>query len=296
MTTNNFTAFVAAQQQRINDKLNQWLPAATQSPERLHQAMRYSVLDAGKRIRPLLVYAIGDAFGLPLAALDAPAAAVEIIHCYSLIHDDLPAMDDDDLRRGKPTCHKAFDEATAILAGDALQALAFEILATHNQQSPGQCLSMLQALGYACGSQGMAGGQALDLAATGQQLDVAYVEAMHRKKTGALISASILLGAIASNADSTQLVSLKRYGDLIGLAFQIQDDILDIEGSTETLGKTQGADIAADKLTYPAVAGLATAKAKVDTLYQAALAELQRAQLDTPLLTELSAFLVRRSA
>lgn len=291
------TDFASTHQERIHDYLSAKLPAENQIPQRLHQAMRYSVLNGGKRIRPLLVYAMGDAFNASLADLDSVAAAVELIHCYSLIHDDLPAMDDDDLRRGKPTCHKAYDEATAILAGDALQALAFEILATHHSDNltAKQQLQIFQTLACACGSQGLAGGQALDLAATGQSLDITYVENMHRKKTGALITASALMGAMSGTIDATQLIAIKNYGDLIGLAFQIQDDILDIEGDTATLGKTQGTDIAADKLTYPAIVGLSSAKIKVQALFDAAMAELDTINKQTPQLRAFSNYLIRRN-
>ncbi len=290
-----FSDVTLTYQQRVNCYLSQHLPTAQEQPERLHSAMRYSVLNGGKRIRPLLVYAIGEALNTDLASLDATAAAVEIIHCYSLIHDDLPAMDDDDLRRGKPTCHKAFDEATAILAGDALQALAFELLVSgENKLTAEQYLQLTKTLAHACGSQGMAGGQALDLAATGKTLDLTYVKQMHAKKTGALITASVLMGAITGNATEQQQHAITRYGDLIGLAFQIQDDILDIEGDTESLGKTQGADVAANKLTYPAIAGLAESKAQVKQLHQAALNELEQVNLSTPFLTQLSNFLIQR--
>lgn len=281
-------------QVRIEQYLAKHLPSDHTVPKRLHTAMRYSVLNGGKRIRPLLVYALGSACNAEPAKLDAAAAAVEVIHCYSLIHDDLPAMDDDDLRRGKPTCHKAFDEATAILAGDALQALAFEFLVRADSLTDKQIIKMIEVLAIACGSQGMAGGQALDLEATGKSLNLTYVENMHAKKTGALITASCVLGAIAGSVSEATLANIKRYGDLIGLAFQIQDDVLDIEGFTEILGKTQGADSAAAKLTYPAVTGLQEAKNKVETLYQAAIKELSALDLNTPFVQELSDFLIQR--
>lgn len=290
-----FSIFATELQKQIQYYLETCLPSLATEPARLHEAMRYSVLNGGKRIRPLLVYAIGQSFNATLEDLNLSAAAVEIIHCYSLIHDDLPAMDNDDLRRGKPTCHKAFDEATAILAGDALQALAFEVLANSPSQfSDSKRLELIKLLGIACGSQGMAGGQALDLAATGKSLNLEYVEIMHSKKTGALITASAMMGAITGNANAQQLAAIKAYGDLIGLAFQIQDDILDIEGDTALLGKMVGADLAADKLTYPAIVGLETAKRKVEELYQNALAQLVSIDLNTPLLNDLSLYLIQR--
>lgn len=288
-----FDNFSQCYQQRVTAYIDQHLPSECTQPKILHQAMRYSVLNGGKRIRPLLVYALGQALNADDIALDAAAASVEIIHCYSLIHDDLPAMDDDDLRRGKATCHKAFDEATAILAGDALQAFAFEILLQSNLSAE-QHVQLVKTLAIACGSLGMAGGQALDLAGTGKQLDNDYVKTMHSKKTGALITASCVMGAIAAGANPQQLTVIKQYGDLIGLAFQIQDDILDIESDTETLGKTQGADLEADKITYPATIGLEQSKKEVETLYNQALEELASIKLKTSLLAQLSAFLVRR--
>ncbi len=237
------------------------LPQVSQLPERLHQAMRYSVLGGGKRLRPALLYAVGNAFGTPWESLDAPAAAVEIIHAYSLIHDDLPAMDDDDLRRGKPTCHKVYGEALAILAGDALQALAFELLARESTWTSAGQLAMLRLLSEACGSLGMAGGQAIDLEAVGRRLSLSELERMHRYKTGALIRASVLMGALASGcADGPQFVALDRYGAEIGLAFQIHDDLLDVLGDTAVIGKTQGSDVARGKPTYPALIGLDAAR------------------------------------
>ncbi len=235
--------------------------------------MHYAVMGGGKRLRPMLVYATGSTFGAPLARLDAAAAAVEIIHAYSLVHDDLPAMDDDALRRGRPTCHIEFGEAMAVLAGDALQALAFEVL-THD--SPGidsrTRLEMLGVLAHACGSQGMAGGQAFDLTAVGQRLTAAELERMHVHKTGALIRASVRLGALAAGcADPATLDALDRYAHAIGLAFQIRDDILDIEGHTDQIGKTVGKDAAQSKPTYPAILGLQSSRAMLDELTEQAL-------------------------
>ncbi len=240
--------------------------------------MRYAVLGGGKRLRPVLVYATGTALAAPLETLDAAAAAVEIIHAYSLVHDDLPAMDDDSLRRGQPTCHVAFGEAMAILAGDALQALAFEVLAADSalKADSSTHVEILQILATACGSYGMAGGQALDLAAVGQRLTPDELERMHVHKTGALIRASVRLGALAAGCrDKAMLAALDHYGHCIGLAFQIRDDIIDVEGDSATLGKTAGKDAANGKPTYPAILGMQASRAKLAELTDAAVAALQ---------------------
>ncbi len=262
---------------RVEQALEQWLPSAQTLPERLHAAMRYATLGGGKRIRPILTYAAGQALGVNLQRLDGPACAVEMIHAYSLIHDDLPAMDDDDLRRGQPTCHKAFDEATAILAGDALQTLAFQVLCkdpTMEVDAPTR-LQMIEALALASGSRGMAGGQALDLAAVGQEIDLAQLEIMHIHKTGALIRASIKLATLATpHADDALSLKLDHYAKCIGLAFQVWDDVLDVEGDTHTLGKTQGKDQAQFKSTYPALLGLEGARDMAELLRQEALHSL----------------------
>jgi len=259
-------------QRRIEALLARALDVPGAATARLLEAMRYSTLAGGKRIRPVLVYATGEALGAPLEQLDAAAASVELIHVYSLVHDDLPAMDDDDLRRGRPTCHRAFDEATAILTGDALQARAFEVLAHAPEQiSAAARLEMLQVLADAIGTRGMAGGQAIDLESVKQQIGEPEVERMHRQKTGALIRASVLLGAISSGlTDAAQRAALAEFGAEIGLAFQIQDDILDVEGNVHTLGKRTGADADRVKPTYPSVLGLEAARA-------AALARRDRA-------------------
>lgn len=270
-------ASLLAYSERAETALARLLPPQDQPPLELHRAMHYAVLGGGKRLRPLLVYATGRAFGAGLERLDAAAAAVEIIHAYSLAHDDLPAMDDDDLRRGRPTCHIVFGEAMAILAGDALQALAFELLAADPALSvdPAVRVEMLRVLGAACGSHGMAGGQALDLAAVGQVLSPADLERMHRHKTGALIRASIRLGALAAGcSDPRELDALERYGHCIGLAFQIRDDILDIEGESHVIGKTAGKDAANDKPTYPAVHGLDASRELLASLTDEAIASL----------------------
>ncbi|HEU5399555.1 MAG TPA: farnesyl diphosphate synthase [Gammaproteobacteria bacterium] len=260
---------------RIERVLDRWLPPADKRPERLHDAMRYAVLGGGKRMRPLLIYATGETLGVSAEKLDGPAAAVEIIHAYSLIHDDLPAMDDDELRRGRPTCHVAYDEATAILAGDALQVLAFSILAEDKAMtvSPAVRVEMLRTVANASGSAGMAGGQAIDLAAEGKQLDLAELELMHIYKTGALIRASVLLAAqSAVGLAADKLTALDRYAKCVGLAFQIQDDILDVEGETEKLGKQAGADSARRKPTYPSILGLERSRHRAGELKDDAVA------------------------
>lgn len=265
-------------QRRVEVALDHHLPRPEVHPSRLHEAMRYATFNGGKRIRPLLVYLTGEALGLDATLLDAPACAVELIHCYSLVHDDLPAMDDDDLRRGKPTCHRAYDEATAILAGDALQAHAFQILAQDNKmiQDPAVRLRMIAQLAQASGSRGMCGGQAIDLGAVGRQLDLAELEDMHIHKTGALIRASVLLGAMSkADIDPDLLHRLDHFAKCIGLMFQIQDDILDVESDTATLGKQQGADQARNKPTYPALVGLTEAKQMAHELFSQAIASLE---------------------
>lgn len=273
------------------------LPDSTTSPARLHDAMRYSVLGGGKRVRPALVYATAAALELPQTAVTAAACAVEMIHAYSLIHDDLPAMDDDDLRRGRPTCHKAFDDATAILAGDALQVLAFEVLATDPQlpAEPTIRLQLVRILAHASGTAGMAGGQALDLAAEGQSLNLAAITDIHARKTGALIRASVLMGAACQPALSqSDFAALDRYAVCIGLAFQIQDDLLDIEGDPALLGKATGADQALQKLTYPAVVGVPAAHAKVAELHHDALSAIAHFGPQADALRNLADWLVQR--
>lgn len=265
--------------------------------ERLYQAMRYSVINGGKRVRPLLVYAACEALDGDVGRADGAACAVELIHAYSLVHDDLPAMDDDDLRRGQPTTHKAFDEACAILAGDGLQTLAFEVLADPrgNPREIELRLAMITALARAAGPAGMVGGQAIDLGSVGRKLDRQALETMHRHKTGALIEASVQLGALASGqADDIALKALHQYAQAIGLAFQVQDDILDVESDTATLGKTQGKDQANDKPTYPALLGLNAAKAYAQDLRDQALHALRAFGDAAEPLRELARFIVER--
>ena len=286
---------LAGFQGRVEAALAARLPSESQPPQRLHAAMRYCTLGGGKRIRPALVYATGDLLGLPPAALDGAAAAVEMIHVYSLVHDDLPAMDDDDLRRGRPTCHREFDEATAILAGDALQVLAFECLAC-DPAPAAQRVAMIELLARASGTAGMAGGQAVDLGAVGRSLTAVEVEDMHRLKTGALIQASVLLAAVRRpELRAVERARLAEFGATLGLAFQIVDDILDVEGDPRLLGKAVGADQARRKPTYPAVVGLPAAYARAAQLHGAALAALEPFGPPAALLAWLADYIVGRS-
>ncbi len=265
--TDSFALRTDAYRERLRQHLDLCLPAASHYPARLHEAMRYAC-DGGKRLRALLVYAAGETLGLEAQTLDAPAAAVELIHAYSLVHDDLPAMDDDDLRRGRPTVHKAYDEATAILVGDALQTLAFSTLTRGSGLSPAQKLGMIEALTDASGSCGMVGGQAIDLQSEGKDLSLPELENLHIHKTGALIRACLKLASLAApSLGHAQAEALDRYGKCIGLAFQIQDDVLDIEGSSAELGKTAGKDSASLKSTYPSVMGLPAAKQRASELF-----------------------------
>ncbi|MEW5790233.1 MAG: (2E,6E)-farnesyl diphosphate synthase [Pseudomonadota bacterium] len=271
----DFAQFAEDARQRVEGVLGQLLPPSDCLPARLHQAMRYSTLGGGKRLRPLLVYATGHVLEAAPALLDRPACAVELIHAYSLVHDDLPAMDDDDLRRGQPTCHKQYDEATAILAGDALQALAFQVLADDWELDAALRLRMVAALALAAGSRGMVGGQAIDLAAVGHTLSLPALESMHIHKTGMLIRASVQLGALAAGVAAGEVHErLLHYADNIGLAFQVQDDILDEEGETAVMGKQNGADRARNKPSYVSLLGLAEAKALARRLCDDALAAL----------------------
>ena len=285
-------------QNRIEEVLQVMLPKNGQP---LSEPMRYSVLDGGKRIRPLLVYAAGEALGVTTKLLDKPAAAIELIHAYSLIHDDLPCMDDDSLRRGKPTSHIAFDEATAVLTGDALQTLAFEILSQplHEISAKNQ-LKILHLLAIASGANGMVKGQMIDLSSVGETLTEDQLEIMHNYKTGALIKACVLMPSYCNDNCTDDFVEqrkcLEDYADAIGLAFQVRDDILDIQSDTETLGKQQGADIAADKPTYPSILGMRAAKEKLYQLHQKALNSLDSFGKEAELLREIAEFIVKRVA
>lgn len=267
----SFGTRVPAYLDRLGKALDSRLPAAATDPARLHEAMRYAC-DGGKRLRALLVYAAGESLGVPAGKLDAPACAVELIHAYSLVHDDLPAMDDDDLRRGRPTVHKAYDEAAGILVGDALQTLAFAVLADEPSLSVAQRLRMVSLLAHASGSLGMVGGQAVDIASENRRISLEELQSLHARKTGALILASLQLAAAAADAAPATLAALESYGRHIGLAFQIQDDVLDETASTQTLGKTAGKDLAQHKSTYPALLGLDGARARAAALFEEARA------------------------
>src|SRR5512139_1509224 len=292
----DFQSWAAAHQLRFEDVLRRLLPQPELAPQRLHAAMRYSVLDGGKRVRPLLAFAAGELAGAQPGRVDVAAAAVELIHAYSLVHDDMPCMDDDVLRRGKPTCHVEYDEATALLVGDSLQSLAFQLLSEHSlSDSPVSQLHMVKLLAVASGSRGMAGGQAFDLGSVGKQLGLPELEFMHIHKTGALIRAAILLGAHCGDAlDAKQLAALDRYGKCVGLAFQVVDDVLDAEADTATLGKTAGKDADNDKPTYVTLLGAAQARKMAAELHGEALQSLagfgERAQR----LRELADFIVIR--
>lgn len=285
-------------QKRINLFLENKLAQLSINDNKLHQAMGYGLLIGGKRIRPYLVYITGQALNINLDDLDGIAGALECIHAYSLLHDDLPAMDDDDLRRGKPTCHKAFDEATAILAGDSLQTLAFDILANHNFSDaikPKQ-IKLIQQLVAAAGYQGMCGGQALDLAATDKAITLQQLETLHSLKTGALLEASVLMVAECSQTITTEeKQALQEYAQLVGLAYQVQDDIIDITSTQEELGKPSGSDLASNKSTYPALLGLQGAQLKAENLFQQALQALARLPYNTQSLADFATFIIKRS-
>jgi farnesyl diphosphate synthase len=273
-TSTELSAFaerVPAYLERLERSTDTLLPAASTDPERLHQAMRYAC-DGGKHLRALMVYAAGEALGVAAEKLDAAACAVELIHAYSLVHDDLPAMDDDDLRRGRPTVHKAYDEAIGILVGDALQTSAFEVLANTDALNAEQKLRMIRALAHASGSLGMVGGQAVDMASENKTLTLAQLESLHARKTGALILVTCQLAAIAANASDAASEALQHYGRCIGLAFQIQDDVLDQIADTATLGKTAGKDLAQHKSTFPSLLGLEQARQRADALFEEARA------------------------
>ncbi len=291
------TDLLTRYRERTERALDTRLPTATTPPIRLHEAMRYATLGGGKRVRACLVYAAGAALGAREEALDAPACAVELIHSYSLVHDDLPCMDDDDLRRGKPTCHKAYDEATALLVGDSLQALAFEILA-HDAlltANPARRLEMIAALARAAGSQGMAGGQAIDLASVGKRLGLDELQDMHARKTGALIRAAVRLGALAAERAGENLIAaLDHYAEAVGLAFQIADDVLDVEGETGVLGKRAGADEARNKPTYATLLGPDGARTKAKALLDHALESLAPLGDNGAMLTQLARYIVER--
>lgn len=291
----DFVQFANACRVRVEQALDRYLPPGD-DPTQLRAAMRYSLFNGGKRVRPILAYASALAINprLDLTLVDPIAAALECLHSYSLVHDDLPAMDDDDLRRGKPTCHIAFNEATAILAGDGLQTLAFDLLTQSDLPSQIQ-IELVRELAQGSGVRGMVLGQAIDLAAVDHRLDIAQLETMHRYKTGALIRASVAMGARSAGATNAQLIVLDAYAAAIGLAFQVQDDILDVTTDTATLGKQQGADIARNKPTYVSLLGLDAAKAKAAELHRQALDALTGFDQSAAPLRQLASYIVERS-
>jgi farnesyl diphosphate synthase len=296
MPMTDFSVWTQACQARIEEVLAASLPAARIAPQRLHEAMRYAVLGGGKRVRPLLAFAAGEVTGAPIERVQHAAAAVELIHAYSLVHDDMPAMDNDALRRGKPTVHVEFDEATALLVGDALQSLAFDLLAREPlADDAASQLKMVQLLAQAAGSRGMAGGQAIDLASVGKPLDLTELEFMHIHKTGALIRASVLLGAQCGSLTDTAAAALDHYAKCIGLAFQVVDDVLDAEASTATLGKTAGKDAAHNKPTYVSLLGAARARELAQELRADAHAALNSLDAPAERLHQLADFVVERA-
>lgn len=275
----NFAAYLKSRRERINNALDQYLPAATLEPQRLHEAMRYAVLNGGKRMRPLLVYAVGETFAIDLSLLDIPAAALELLHAFSLIHDDLPGMDNDDFRRGQPTCHKVFGEAVAILAGDALLVLAFQLLSNHNLVAPLIRINMINTVTAAVGSLGMAGGQAIDMANSNS--NVAQLEQMYILKTGALLSASVQLGALVAGVNQDILQLLDRYAACLGLAFQIQDDLFDLEEIEQ-------------KITYPALVGVEKSQQKIKELH-AEITEILEQIPNSKFLNKLTNYIMQRN-
>jgi farnesyl diphosphate synthase len=297
----DFHAWMQGVQAQTEEALGRFLPAATMVPARLHAAMRYTVLGGGKRVRPLLVHAAGELFGAAdeknADAVARAACAVEMIHAYSLVHDDMPCMDDDDLRRGKPTVHVAYDEATALLVGDALQAQAFEVLAACETVAPARQVRMLRLLAEAAGSAGMCGGQAIDLDSVGLSLSLDELERMHQLKTGAMLRVSVLLGALAGrDIDAGEQDALAAYSRAVGLAFQVVDDVLDATADSATLGKTAGKDAAANKPTYVSILGLEPSKALAEQLRQQAHAALAPFGAQALRLRELADLIVQRKA
>ena len=295
--TQAFGDWMNTVQQQVEDNLAEFLPPASKKPMRLHEAMRYTTLGGGKRVRPLLVHAAGSLFGADQATLARAACAVEMIHVYSLVHDDMPCMDDDALRRGKPTVHVAYDEATALLVGDALQAQAFDVLAGADSIPPARLMTMLRVLAHAAGAAGMCGGQAIDLGSVGLQLTLEQIEEMHQLKTGALLRASVVLGALAgADVGDEQMKALHAYARAIGLAFQVVDDVLDATADSATLGKTAGKDAAANKPTYVSILGLEPSKALAQQLRVDAHAALEGFGPAAQRLRELADLIVQRQA
>lgn len=293
--SDTFANRIASYTARVDARLDDALPPASTAPARLHEAMRYAVLNGGKRVRPLLVYATGECLGVDADILDAPAVAIELVHAFSLVHDDLPAMDDDELRRGEPTTHIRFDEATAILAADALQPLAFGVLASLEGVAESTRVQLVQLVAQASGSTGMTGGQSMDLAAEGGSLSVPALEQMYALKTGALIHASVVsAGILREDLADDATKSLDAFARAIGVAFQIKDDILDVEGETEVIGKQAGADERLGKATYPGLFGLDRSRRRCDELLDGALAHLQHLGDATAPLEWLARFIVER--
>ncbi|MFY8274148.1 (2E,6E)-farnesyl diphosphate synthase [Pseudoalteromonas sp. SSDWG2] len=292
----NLKQALAQAQHDVMHTLEQYFHSQAHAQPRILAATQYSVQNGGKRLRPFLVYCVGNMLGADKSDLDKAAAAIECIHSYSLVHDDLPAMDDDDLRRGRPTCHIAYDEAHAILAGDSLQTIAFELLSSTDFAIGASAqLSLVKALSQASGLLGMVGGQALDINATNQDISLSQLESIHKAKTGALLSCAIKLGYLcAPNVEESTKAALDSYGNAIGLAFQVQDDILDIEGDTQTLGKPQGSDEAANKATYPALLGLEGAKQKLTQLYDEAISAIDSLAYDNTELKQLAQYIIAR--
>ena len=294
----NLTTFQQTCRDRVNSTLSQTISELPEHSEKLKQAMEYALLIGGKRMRPFLVYATGKMLSIQQKDLDGPAAAIEAIHAYSLIHDDLPAMDDDDLRRGHPTCHIQFDEATAILAGDALQTLAFEILCDYplSSELTEKRIELVKIISQAAGYNGMCGGQAMDLAATDQDISLQQLEDLHNKKTGALLSACVEMAmTLAPNITPQSRLNLMNFAKIIGLAFQVQDDILDVVGDSAVLGKPQGSDQAQNKSTYPAMLGLEQAQTYLDDLHQQALQALHALPYNTQMLVSFTDFVIHRT-
>lgn len=283
-------------QNRINEKLAEFLNISLQdTPSMLSEAIRYATLNNGKRLRPALLYAMGEAFEIAPDKLDTPAIAIELIHSYSLVHDDLPAMDDDEMRRGQPTCHIQYDEATAILVGDAQQALAFKAISDSNIILDSDKIKLIQTLSNACGPSGMVGGQHIDMQSSGHLPEQQQLQKMHLMKTGALIKASLIMGACQSPYFKEKYKGLIDFGTNIGLAFQVQDDILDIESSSEILGKPQGSDESSDKSTYPKLMGLDASKNYRNQLISEAIETLRTYQIDSPFLISVSRFIAERT-
>ncbi len=290
-----FAEKVAAYSERISECLERTLPRADETPRRLHEAMRYAVLNGGKRVRPLLVYATGECLGVDPERLDAPAVAVELIHAFSLVHDDLPAMDDDDLRRGNPTVHRQFDEATAILAADALQPLAFRLLTTAPAITDSEAVRLVRLIATACGSHGMTGGQSIDLYSEGRSLTRGELEEMHSLKTGALIRAAVLAPCCLCRIDEARSAAFERFADRIGLAFQVKDDLLDVEGETGIIGKRAGADQKLAKATWPSLFGVEEARRRCDELLAETLHSLDRVGPGADTLRSLARYIVTRA-